>query len=93
MTTQIIFKVDKKLKEEALAKAHREGIPFSTVLKLATKAFVGGSLDVELTGKNKQLNAAVKKELAHILKEVRRGENLSPAFRTAREAMRHLKTV
>lgn len=53
MTTQVIFKIDKKLKEKAMAKAQHDGITFTSVLKLATKAFVEGDLMLGLVGSEK----------------------------------------
>ena len=48
MTTQIVFNIDSKIKARAMKRAKKEGIPFASVLKLATKAFAEGrfSLDV-----------------------------------------------
>ena len=39
MTTQIVFNIDPKIKAQAMKRAKREGVPFSAVLKMATKAF------------------------------------------------------
>ena len=49
MTVQIVFNVDPKVKARAMKRAKREGIPFASVLKLATKAFADGrfSLDIK----------------------------------------------
>jgi hypothetical protein len=46
MTTQIVFKVDAGIKAKAMKRAHREGIPFASVLKMATKAFAEGHFSV-----------------------------------------------
>lgn len=40
MTTQVIFKIDKKIKELAQKKAKSRGMTFSNVLKMATYAYV-----------------------------------------------------
>ena len=53
MITQVIFKVDKKLKDQAMKKAEKEGISFSSVLKMATKAFVEDKLNVGLVVEDK----------------------------------------
>lgn len=59
MTTQVIFKVDKQLKNRAMRKAKAQGVSFASVLKMATRAFVDGSLAVTLI---KQSPAAQKKK-------------------------------
>ncbi|MEK7102472.1 MAG: hypothetical protein AAB912_02440, partial [Patescibacteria group bacterium] len=76
MTTQVIFKIDKKLKEKAMAKARHEGIAFASVLKLATKAFVEGDLTLGLVGSEK-FNARTSREVKGALKEISQGNNLS----------------
>lgn len=40
MPEQVIFKIDKKLKDRAMKKAKREGTTYSAVLKTATQAYV-----------------------------------------------------
>ena len=58
MTTQVIFKIDKKIKEKAQKKAKREGMTFSDVLKMSTYAYVNGTLHPALissiTGKEQR---------------------------------------
>lgn len=89
MTTQVIFKVDKKLKKKAMKKAQNEGIAFSSVLKLATQAYVKGNLDVELVA-HPRLNAKTRRELIKISKDIREGKNLSPAFKNVEEMRQYL---
>ncbi|MDO8552306.1 MAG: hypothetical protein Q7S01_02115 [bacterium] len=46
MTTQVVFNIDSKVKARAMERAKREGIPFASVLKLATKAFAEGQFSI-----------------------------------------------
>lgn len=92
MTSQVIFKVDKKLKERAMKKAQKEGIAFASVLKLATQAYVNGALEVRLVAQP-TLNATTRRELLRISKDIRQGKNLSPAFDTAKDAIAYLKSA
>ena len=92
MTTQVIFKIDKKLKERALRKARNEGIAFASVLKLATRAYVNGELGVQLVAQPR-LNAKTRRELLKISKDIRQGKNLSPVFETAENAIAYLKSA
>ncbi len=90
MVTQVIFKIDKKLKDQAMAKAQYEGIAFASILKLATKAFVDGHLTLGLVGSEK-FNATAGKEISGALKDIAQGKNLSPSFSSAKAAAKFLK--
>lgn len=90
MTTQVIFKIDKKLKEKAMAKAQRDGITFASILKLATKAFADGDLTLGLVGSEK-FNAMTAREVKHALKDISQGKNLSYGFTSAKDAIKFLK--
>lgn len=46
MTTQVVFNIDPNIKAAAMRRAKREGVPFASVLKLATKAFADGELSI-----------------------------------------------
>lgn len=91
MVTQVIFKIDKKLKDRAMTMAQDNGIAFASVLRLATKAFVDGHLTLGLIGSEK-FNAATGKELLDALTDIDRGKNLSPIFTSAKEAAKFLKS-
>jgi len=92
MTTQVVFKIDKKLKEQAMKKAQKEGIAFSSVLQHATKAFVDGKISLELVTQP-QLNAKTKRMLTRELKEIKAGKNISPAFTNAKDAIDYLNNL
>lgn len=49
MTTQIMFKIEEKLKKAAQIKAKKEGITLSDFYKSATKSFVEGKINVGIT--------------------------------------------
>ncbi|MBI3671594.1 hypothetical protein HY249_02240 [Candidatus Azambacteria bacterium] len=90
MNSQIMFKLDKKLKDSAMKKAEAEGITLSSVLKLSIKAFVEDDLKVGLTYGGR-LNARIEKELEKIDEDINRGKNISPAFKNAKSAISYLK--
>ena len=92
MNTQVIFKIDKKLKERAMKKAQEEGVPFTSVLKFATKAYADGDLHVGLVG-SESFNEKTRKELAQSLEEMRSGKDMSPGFSSAKEAIKYLKSL
>lgn len=89
MTSQVIFKIDTKLKERAMKKAQSAGLPFASVLKFATKAFVDGQLDVGLVGTEK-FNASASREISRALADIGKNKNLSPRFRTAKQIAQFL---
>ncbi|OHA79338.1 MAG: hypothetical protein A2747_02765 [Candidatus Yonathbacteria bacterium RIFCSPHIGHO2_01_FULL_44_41] len=92
MNTQVIFKMDKKLKEKAMKKARAEGIPFSAVLTLATKSFVEGGLAIEVV-QRPVLNDKTRKMLDRALKDIKAGKNLSPAFTNMKEMDAYLNAL
>jgi len=91
MVTQVIFKIDKKLKDKAMTIAQDNGIAFASVLRLATKAFVDGHLTLGLVGSEK-FNASVSKKLTDALVDIDKGRNISPVFTSAKEAAKFLKS-
>ena len=91
MTTQVIFTIDKKLKNEAMRKARSFGLPFSSVLNLATQAFVDGNINVEMV-EAKPFNAKTRKILTRILKDIEKGKNLVGPFDSAEEMMKSLRS-
>jgi antitoxin component of RelBE/YafQ-DinJ toxin-antitoxin module len=92
MTTQVIFKIDQKLKDQAMKKAKSEGLPFGAVLKLATKAFVDGTLSVNLAP-TKVFNERASRMIEKELKDIKEGKNMSPAFNNAKDAINYLKRL
>jgi len=74
MNTQIIFKVDTKLKEKAMKKARGEGVPFAYVLKMATQAYVNNRVEIKLVSRPK-LNNKTKKELIKISQDIKNGKD------------------
>jgi hypothetical protein len=92
MTSQVIFKIDKKLKDQAMKKAQNEGIAFASVLKLATQAYIKGDLNVQLVAQPK-LNAKTRRELIKISKDFKEGKNTVGPFDNAEDAIAYLKAL
>lgn len=91
MTSQVNFKIDRRLKERAMKKAENEGVTYSNILKMATAAYVKGKLNVQLVAE-KEFNAKTRKEIEKAIKDVKAGRNLSPIFDSADEAVAYLKS-
>lgn len=89
MTTQVVFNIDLKIKARAMRRAKREGIPFASVLKLATKAYAEDRLSVDIA-QEERFNAKTVREIRAALRDIKKGKNLSPAFSTVEEMDRYL---
>lgn len=70
MQAQVLFKIDRALKEKAMKRAAAQGLSFGTVLKLATSAYAQGEINVSMVPKN----VPVVKPTKHDLAEIRRAE-------------------
>ena len=83
MTTQVVFNVDKKIKDKAMKRAKSEGVPFASVLKFATKAFADGRLTVDI-GETERFNAKTAKAIRAALRDAEKGENVM-SFKSAKK--------
>jgi antitoxin component of RelBE/YafQ-DinJ toxin-antitoxin module len=90
MNTQVVFKIDKNLKNHAMKKASEHGITLSSFLKLAVSAFVDGQLKVGITD-NENLNQRTITELKKVDFDIRNKKNLSPKFNNSKSAIDYLK--
>ncbi|MDO8552986.1 MAG: hypothetical protein Q7S01_05725 [bacterium] len=75
MTTQVMFRVDPAVKSQAMRRAKREGVPFASVLKLATKAYAEGRLTVDIASEE-HFNAKTAREIRAALRDIKKGKNL-----------------
>lgn len=91
MTTQVVFKVDPKIKAKAMRRAKQEGIPFASVLKMATKAFAEGKFKIGFEVEER-FNAKTRRELDAALKDIERGKNLR-SFKSAKEMDDYLRSL
>lgn len=90
MNSQVVFTVDSKIKAQAMRRAKREGVPFASVLKLATKAFAEGKFDIGMVNEER-FNAKTARTIRAALRDIEQGKNLSPAFSTAEEMKTYLE--
>lgn len=92
MTNKMIFNVDSRIKKRAMKQAQQDGVPFSTVLKLATKAYAEGKLRLSISDVP-SFNEATRKEIKQALDDIKKGKNLSPAFSSAKEMDAYLDSL
>ena len=88
MTTQIVFTIDPRVKAQAMKRAKQAGVPFASVLKLATKAFAEGRFSVNITPEER-FNSKTTGELRAALRDVEQGKNLI-SFKNAAEMDKYL---
>ena len=94
MTTQVIFKIDNKLKKAAQTKAKREGISLADLYKSATKSYIDGTLNVGLVYYGVLTpNAKTGRLLMKARKDIKSGKNLSPLFKSSVEMDTYLDNL
>lgn len=91
MTTQVVFKIDPKIKARAMKRAERAGVPFAAVLKLATKAFAEGRFSVDIAPAER-FNVKTARELRAALRDVEQGKNLI-SFKNTEEMDNYLLSL
>jgi len=89
MNTQVIFKVDKKMKERAQKQAKIGGFSLSDYFRFTTKSLAEGKTAVSFVQEEK-FNAKTAREIRQALKDIKEGKNLSPAFKTVEEMKKYL---
>ncbi len=92
MTTQVIFTIEKGLKEQAMKKARSFGLPFSSVLNLATRAFVEGKINIGVV-ENETFNDKTRRELIKISKDIKEGKNLFGPFDSSKKMDEFLNSL
>ena len=91
MITQMVFKLDNKLKQAAQQRARKQGITLSDLYKQTTESFVAGDLPVTFTPVAEIPNARTARSLRAALRDIKLGRNLSPRFDNAKDAIAYLK--
>lgn len=89
MMTQIVFNVDPKIKAKAMKRAKRDGIPFASVLKLATKAFAEGRFSLDVV--EEEVRPEKLKLWGRISKEYDKGKGRR--FASAKEAIKYIEDL
>jgi len=92
MTTQVIFKIDKKIEEKAQKRAKSNGLTFSDILQMATYAYARGDFEPQLVQREERLNEKTRRELIKISNDIKKGKNLVGPFSSAREMMKSLRS-
>ena len=89
--TTLLFKTDKRLKEEASAVVREMGIPLSAYLNAQLRELVNTRhvvFDAPMTP-----NAKTARQLRHALKDIKAGRNVSGPFDSGSELDDHLMSL
>jgi len=86
-----MFRVDPAVKSQAMRRAKRDGVPFASVLKLATKAYAEGRLIVDIAGEER-FNAKTTREIRAALRDIEKGKNLV-SFKSSKEMDDYLLSI
>lgn len=93
MTTQVIFKMDKKLKEAAQKKAKKEGISLADLYKSATRSYIDGNLSIGLIYYGTLTpNAKTGRALMKSRREIKAGKNISKSM-NLEESIKYLNNL
>ncbi|OGI75655.1 hypothetical protein A3C67_02590 [Candidatus Nomurabacteria bacterium RIFCSPHIGHO2_02_FULL_42_19] len=90
MTTQVIFRIDKKIKAQAQKKAKGSGLTFSDILQMATYAYVKDDFEPVLMRKEERFNDKTAREIHSALSDIAKNKNLSRSFFSVKEATKYL---
>ncbi len=93
MTTQLLIKIDRGLKERVARKAKKNDLSLSDLVKMTFHAYDKGRIEPGLIQRPERFNAKTLKELKQISKDIKEGRNLSPVFRTAKEMDTYLDSL
>ncbi|MEK7610439.1 MAG: hypothetical protein AAB468_01685 [Patescibacteria group bacterium] len=91
MHSQIVFKIDKQLKNSAMAKARAQGVSISTVLKEATRSFVEGKIRVGIVTSEETPTTSTTKTWDNAKRDAQKGRHLSATFSDAKSTIAYLK--
>lgn len=90
MTTQVIFNLDVKLKQKAQKKAKADGLSFSDILQMSTRAYVLGEFEPRMVQTEEKFNDKTKRILNRRLKDLKEGKNLAGPFKNVSEMKKYL---
>ncbi len=91
MTTVIHIKADKEVKENAQKAAKDLGLSLSAVINAALRNFIR-TREV-IFSDIPQMTPWLEKRLEKVEEDIKHNRNMSPKFKTAKEAIKYLKSL
>ncbi len=91
MTTQLMVKIDRALKQRVAKKAKKQDLSLSDLVKMTFHAYDEGRIEPGMMQVVERFNPKTRRILDRALKDLREGKNLSPKFDNAQDAIAYLK--
>lgn len=91
MTTQLVVKIDKGLKERVAKKAHKQYLSLSDLVKMTFHAYDEGRIEPGIMQTPERFNAKTRRILDRALKDIEQGKNMVGPFYDAKDAITYLK--
>lgn len=88
MTTQVVFNIDPKIKAKAMKRAKKDGVPFASFLKFATRAFAEGQLSVDIVEEVRPEKLKLWEQQSRLVEQGK-----GRRFASAKEAMEYLENL
>lgn len=90
MTTQLMVKIDKGLKDRVAKKAKKQDLSLSDFVKMAFHAYDEDRMMPGLIQQPERFNAKTLRELKKISKDIKEGKNLVGPFKTVADIKKYL---
>lgn len=91
MTTQLMVKIDKGLKQRVAKKAKKQDLSLTDLVKMTFHAYDEGRIELGIMQPPERFNAKTRKLLDRALENIEQGKNLSPKFNNAKDAIAYLR--
>lgn len=93
MTTQLVVKIDKGLKERVAKKAHKQYLSLSDFVKMTFHAYDEGRIEPGIMQVPERFNAKTRRILNKRLKDLDQGKNMVGPFKTTAEMDAYLDSL
>ena len=90
MTTQLMVKIDKGLKDRVAKKAKKQDLSLSDFVKIAFHAYDQGLIEPGLVQRPEKFNVKTRRILDRRLGDVKEGKNLVGPFNNVAEMKKYL---
>ncbi len=92
-TTVMSIKTEKEVKEEAQKLAKKMGFPLGTLVNAFLRQFIRDKAVNFSMEKDYRMSKALEKELGEIEKDIKKGKNISPSFKNAKDMINYLNNA
>lgn len=93
MTTQLMVKIDKGLKDRVAKKAKKQDLSLSDLVKMTFHAYDEGRIQPGIMQTPERFNAKTRRILDRRIEDVEQGKNLVGPFKTPEEMDNYLDSL